>query len=104
MDGDELTLPRALLASVEAQGDRPALVRPDGQVVSYRAMLDRALRAGAALRGRWVDNHTFVARELNLGTIEETEYRLEFSGDQVKMHVAETVFGNQSVDLTGTAR
>jgi acyl-CoA synthetase (AMP-forming)/AMP-acid ligase II len=51
MDGDELTLPRALLASVEAQGDRPALVRPDGQVVSYRAMLDRALRAGAALRG-----------------------------------------------------
>jgi acyl-CoA synthetase (AMP-forming)/AMP-acid ligase II len=51
MDGPELTLPRVFLASVEAQGERPAVVRPDGRVVSYRELLDRALRVGAALRG-----------------------------------------------------
>jgi acyl-CoA synthetase (AMP-forming)/AMP-acid ligase II len=50
MYGTEETLPRVFLASVEADGDRPALVTPAGQVISYRGLLDRALRVGAALR------------------------------------------------------
>ena len=56
-----------------------------------------------AVRGSWIDDHTFVAHELLMGDIHEFDVRLEFSGNSVTVHVAETVFGDLSADFTGTA-
>lgn len=52
------------------------------------------------LRGRWEGNSTFVARQLQLSpALEEMEFRLEFTGDQLNVHAQEMVFGNSTVDL-----
>jgi CubicO group peptidase (beta-lactamase class C family) len=55
-----------------------------------------------ALRGRWTGDHTFVAYELVMGDLNEYDIRLEFSGNQVTVHVEETVFRQLTDDFTGT--
>ena len=56
-----------------------------------------------ALRGSWVDDHTFVVHQLVMGDLREYEIRFEFTGNQVAVHLRETVFGQESADFTGTA-
>jgi hypothetical protein len=56
-----------------------------------------------ALRGHWMGDHTFVAHELVMGDLNEYDIRLDFSGNQVVVHAAETVFGQITADFTGTA-
>jgi acyl-CoA synthetase (AMP-forming)/AMP-acid ligase II len=55
MEGADLTIPRLVLGSVAAHGDRPAVAPPDGPIVTYEALLERALRAGAAWRALGVE-------------------------------------------------
>jgi CubicO group peptidase (beta-lactamase class C family) len=57
-----------------------------------------------ALRGRWTGDHTFVAHELVMDDLNEYDIRLDFSGNQVAVHVEETVFRQLTSDFTGTAR
>lgn len=56
-----------------------------------------------ALRGRWMGDHTFAAHELVMGDINEYDYRLDWSGNQVTVHTEETVFRQSTSDFTGTA-
>jgi CubicO group peptidase (beta-lactamase class C family) len=69
---------------------------------AYRVARPAAAPA-TALRGRWETDQVFVVRELNLATVEEIEYRLDFSGGTLKGQVAETVFGGYRVEIAGAA-
>jgi hypothetical protein len=58
-----------------------------------------------ALRGRWIDANTFEARELQASPdIQEEDFRLEFTGDELKMHVEEPVFGTATMDIQGVMK
>ncbi|MEO8285227.1 MAG: serine hydrolase [Chloroflexota bacterium] len=58
----------------------------------------------AARRGHWADDHTLVIRHLQSPPdLEETEIRADFSGDSIKVHVEEMVFGTYSYDFEGIA-
>ena len=58
-----------------------------------------------ALRGRWIDANTFEARELQASPdIQEEDFRLEFTGDELKMHVEEPVFGTATMDIRGVMK
>jgi CubicO group peptidase (beta-lactamase class C family) len=59
----------------------------------------------SAFRGHWIDANTFEAREIQASPdIQEEDFRLEFTGDQLKMHVEETVFGAANIDLQGVMK
>ena len=59
----------------------------------------------SALRGRWIDANTFEVRELQASPdIQEEDFRLEFTGDELKMHVEETVFGTANMDIQGVMK
>jgi len=55
MESPDQTIPRLLLAAAEAHGARPAVVPPDGPIVSYAELLARALRAGAVFRSLGIE-------------------------------------------------
>lgn len=58
-----------------------------------------------ARRGQWVDDHTFVMRQLESPTdVAELEFRLTFTGKDLKVHVAGAVFDSTNFDVVGTAR
>ncbi len=58
-----------------------------------------------ALKGEWVNENTFAGRELQASpSVNEEEFRFEFVGDQVRIHVEETVFGSYSVDMVGAMK
>ena len=61
------------------------------------------------LRGRWVDDQTFVVDypypavgTPTLGELGETEFQFEFTGDQVKVTVQQIVFGGEAVVFEGS--
>ncbi|HEX2910778.1 MAG TPA: serine hydrolase [Chloroflexia bacterium] len=57
----------------------------------------------AARRAYWADEKTLVVQQIQSAPeIQETEARLEFSGDRLKLHVEEKVFGTYSYDFEGT--
>ncbi|MBX6342859.1 MAG: hypothetical protein IRY97_10405, partial [Thermomicrobiaceae bacterium] len=56
-----------------------------------------------ALRGRWTNDHTFVVHQLVMGDISEFDISLEFHDNQVAVHAEESVFHQNSFDVTGTA-
>lgn len=56
-----------------------------------------------ALRGSWTDDHTFVAHELVMGDISEYDVQMKFSGNQVAIHIEETVNHQLSAGFTGIA-
>jgi CubicO group peptidase (beta-lactamase class C family) len=56
-------------------------------------------------RGHWEGDSVLVVRQLQwIPDLEETEYRLDFSGDDLKIHVEEVVFGYYTFDIKATAR
>jgi hypothetical protein len=57
-----------------------------------------------ALRGYWADDHTLVARKLDLTTMQEEEWRISFSGNTIQAQIEEKVFGAYSTDLRGVAK
>ena len=61
------------------------------------------------LRGRWVDDQTFVVDypypavgTPTLGELGETEFQFEFTGDQVEVTVQQIVFGGEAVVFEGS--
>jgi CubicO group peptidase (beta-lactamase class C family) len=61
------------------------------------------------LRGRWVDEQTFVADypyppygSAALGELGETEFRFKFSGDRLEVTVEELIFGGEPVSIKGS--
>jgi CubicO group peptidase (beta-lactamase class C family) len=75
----------------------PAIIGMDG---AYRVA--RSGDAAQALRGTWENDHLFVVHQLDLRSIQETEYRLDFSGNTVKVQVRETVLDAFKVETTGS--
>ena len=56
-----------------------------------------------ARRCYWADDHTLVVSQLQSAPqLEETEIRVAFSGNKLKVHVEEKVFGNYTFDFEGT--
>ncbi len=54
-------------------------------------------------RGSWVDDHTLLVRQLQSNPdIQETEIRVEISGDILKAHAQEMVFDTYMYDVQGT--
>jgi CubicO group peptidase (beta-lactamase class C family) len=86
-------------ATAESGGSAtPALIGMDG---AYRVA--RSGDAAQALRGAWENDHTFVVHQLDLSSVQETVYRLDFSGKTLNLEVRETVFDTFDVQTTGTA-
>jgi len=55
-----------------------------------------------ARRGQWVDDHTFVVRELQSSPdLQETEITVDFGANTVKVHVEEVVLGTYNYDMQG---
>lgn len=55
-------------------------------------------------RGWWDDEHTFVLREVDTGSIQEREIRVTFVEDEVRVHGAETTLGSFAVDMQGVMK
>lgn len=57
----------------------------------------------AARRGHWIDDHTLLVRQMqSWPDIEETEIRVDFSPEKLKIHAEEMVFGAYTYDFEGT--
>jgi CubicO group peptidase (beta-lactamase class C family) len=61
------------------------------------------------LRGRWVDEQTFVIDypyppygSAVLGELGETEFRFKFSGDELEVTVKELIFGGEPISIKGS--
>jgi CubicO group peptidase (beta-lactamase class C family) len=70
----------------------------------YRVTTNPQAGGAVALRGYWADDHTLVARKLDLTTMQEEEWRISFSGNTIQAQIEEKVFGAYSTDLRGVAK
>jgi CubicO group peptidase (beta-lactamase class C family) len=106
---NDLDMKALTLNFLEGSSTAQATAESSGGATSTLIGMDGAYRvarsggAAQALRGTWENDHTFVVRQLDLMSIREVEYRLDFSGNTLKAQVRETVFDTFNVKTTGTA-
>jgi CubicO group peptidase (beta-lactamase class C family) len=56
------------------------------------------------LRGRWENDNTFIAEQIQPGQIVEYEYRLVFTGNNLTIELRERVFGGEPVLVQATLK
>lgn len=112
MDTNETGVESVTLTFETGSAEAMVSVVSGGQTVAVRMGLDNVYRitqdaqtgGQVALWGRWIDDHTLVARQFDPSTLEESEWRITFDGATLQAHIEEKVFGSFSYDLRGTAR
>ncbi len=100
------------LAVVFTPGDKTAMATidtvngteqvPIGLDNVYRLSQD-VTGSEIALKGDWSDAQTFVVHEIVIGDINEYDIHMEFVGNQVSVHVEETVNHQMDVTITGAS-